>query len=132
MLLRALLVTTTIGLTPPPRLLLSTATYAYADTRLRAAAVLIALQRALKPGEAGAWVSHSRFLRVLLAAAAAEQAKGRSTDFLSEWKASFPPGYRISNAAISVIDIAENGEFTLRCVDSVAHLRLGGAGQGWC
>lgn len=107
-------------------LLVGDLTYAYVDTRLRAAAVLIALRRALQPGEAGAWVSHSRFLRVVLAAAAAEEAKARGgeagTAFLTEWKAAFPPGYLLGNAAITVIDIAEDGDFRLRCANSVAHL----------
>lgn len=102
-------------------------TYAYSDTRLRAAAVLIALQRALKPGEAGAWVSHSRFLRVVLAAAAAEEAKARGGDagaaFLADWKEAFPPGFRLGNAAITVVDIAGDGAFSVRCANSVVHLR---------
>ena len=97
-------------------------TPAYVDTRLRAAAVLIALRRALQPGESGVWVSHSRFLRVVLAAAAAEEAKVRGAGFLAEWKAAFPPGFRLRNGALSVIDVSERGVFSIRCANSVAHL----------
>ena len=52
-------------------------TATYVDTRMRAFGVTLALRNALEPGEAGVWVSHSRFLRVVLANAAAQQAKDR-------------------------------------------------------
>lgn len=95
-------------------------TKAYVATRLRAFGVLVQLQRALHPGEAGVWVSHSRFLRVVLAAAAAEEAKAQGPAFLDEWKQSFPAGFALRNACVSCIDVSDNGVFSIRCVDAAA------------
>ena len=98
-------------------------TFQYVDTRLRAYGVFRQLPRALQAGEVGVWVSHGRFLRVCLANAAAEEAKGtRGAGFLDEWKEAFPPGFKLENTAISVVDVSEGGALCLRCVNSVAHL----------
>ena len=93
-------------------------TRAYIDTRMRAFGTLVQMQRALQPGEAGVWVTHSRFLRVVLAAAAAEEAKAKGPEFLEEWKGAFPPGFDLRNAGISCIDVSEGGAFSIRCVDA--------------
>jgi broad specificity phosphatase PhoE len=103
------------GLVPPTEV-----TRAYVDTRMRAFGALVQIQRALQPGEAGVWVTHSRFLRVVLAAAAAEEAKAKGSEFLEEWKQSFPPGFDLSNAGISCIDVSEGGVFSIRCVNAEA------------
>ena len=58
-----------------------------------------------------------RFLRVVLAAAAAEEAKARP-GFLDEWKRAFPAGFALSNAGISCVDVSERGVFSLRCVNA--------------
>ena len=95
-------------------------TKAYIATRMRAFGALVQLQRALQPGESGVWVTHSRFLRVVLAAAAAEEAKAQGPGFLGEWKQAFPAGFPLRNAGISTIDVSEGGVFSIRSVDALA------------
>ena len=97
----------------------------------RARAALAALAAQLHDGETGAWVSHSKFLRVLLREVVEQQppvasaaratgggdAGGRSdgdaapaaaassTTGDGYWRRGFPEGFRLGNTCINVVDV---------------------------
>ncbi len=95
------------------------------EARSRARRALRVLAAQLRAGEAGCWVSHSRFLRVLLLEC------GRSADIRVEdelrsardyYRAGFA-GLDLANAGISVVDVQADGRCVVRVVNSIGHLK---------
>ena len=95
------------------------------DARLRARRALHVLAAQLRAGEAGCWVSHSRFLRVLLlecerpADVRVEEELRSARDY---YRAGFA-GLDLANAGISVVDVQAEGRCSVRVVNSIGHLQ---------